>query len=756
MSELETFVERFGGDPRWADAITEMREIPARPAVYGCVSNPSEAIESILSSIGIERLYSHQAEAVDLLRRGRNTVVATSTASGKSLCYHLPAIEAAVKDRTALYVFPTKALAQDQLRSLGELAPAGMDGRIGIYDGDTPKVARYGLRQSCGIILTNPDMIHMSMLGAHRGWRSFLSRLSYVVIDEAHMYRGVFGSHVAFALRRLRRVCAAYGASPTFALSTATLANAREHAENLVGVPFDVVDSDGSPSGPKRFALLSALHPDGRSFDSNEVSASIAAELIGREVKTMTFGRSRGGVERLADMIKFGLVSGHKGHMLNRVESYRGGYLPDERRAIERGFRSGRFLGLTTTNAMELGVDVGGLDATVLSGYPGTISSVWQQAGRSGRSGELAFAALVGRDSPIDEYYVRNGSALFDAPCENALVSVDNPAIAALHLRCAAAEIPLSRSDFAIFGEDVVRGAVATGGADFECDRRTLKRRYIGDRNKLLFGLRGADDERIRVMVGNSERLLETAEAEQAFRELYPGAIYMHRGQSYLVEGSARDGMVDVRPVPRPRFYTRALLEVDVDIIRRERRRRAGGVSVCYGKVNLVTTRSGYRKILIRGNTDLETVFAEPVIRSIETTGVWFESPLRGVLVDDEALDSAANVMRFAVATLAMCDPSDIVCVASGRRDEMPGGGLFAIDGYAGGVGIAEYVYENVEAVWERMARMALSCPCVDGCPRCVLGEDNDRGAGKIRCLNMLRWLVGKELWRSADGVAAD
>ena len=459
---LGDFVKELQLRDNDGSSMAHVELVPSRPATYGNLSRPLHTeLAAMLASRGIERLYSHQATAVNLIRdrSDSHAIVSTTTASGKSLCYQIPVFDALMENSNAraLYMFPTKALAHDQLDSLRGLTPGGWEIRSDAYDGDTPREDRPSIKQQASIVITNPDMVHVGMLPYHRGWRRFLQNLRFVVLDEAHFYRGVFGAHVAMIIRRLRRVCREFGSNPQFILCSATLANAGEHAENLTGLPFHVVDGDGSPSGGRTFVFWNPYAADesGRGRSLNMEAAEITSDLVARDVKTMTFARSRSAVERICEFAQDNLGRG-RGRR-DSIQPYRAGYLADYRRRIERELKQGSIRGLVTTNAMELGVDVGGVDATVLSGYPGTVSSVWQQAGRSGRSEDRAVSVLIARDHPVDQFFMENPKEFFVQPYEAARVSTTNPMVLEQHLRCAADEAPLGRRDFDIFGERPLR-----------------------------------------------------------------------------------------------------------------------------------------------------------------------------------------------------------------------------------------------------------------------------------------------------------
>ncbi|HEX5030314.1 MAG TPA: DEAD/DEAH box helicase, partial [Candidatus Eisenbacteria bacterium] len=441
--------------------LVHLERLPERPAVYGDLATPLPApLHAVLTAQGIERLYSHQAHAVDLARSGSNVVIATGTASGKSLAYHLPILETLLREpgSVALYLFPTKALAQDQLRGLTRLAEAAPQLRraviAGTYDGDTPGHTRRRFREQGNAILTNPDMLHQGILPYHSRWSRVFSNLKYVVVDEVHTYRGIFGSHVANVLRRLRRIARHYGSDPRFLLSSATIRNPGDLAERLVGAPVQVVHEDGAPRGPKLFAFWNPRveSGDAASRGSTSVEAErILVSLMRRDVQSIVFTRSRVAAELIYRYARERLDRDHKG-LAEKLSPYRGGYLPEERRAIERRLFDGDLKGVISTNALELGIDVGSLDAAILVGFPNTIASTWQQAGRAGRSREPALAVVVAYDDPIDQYLMRHPEYFFSQSPESAVLDPENPYVLASQLACAAYELPLTAEDEAQFG----------------------------------------------------------------------------------------------------------------------------------------------------------------------------------------------------------------------------------------------------------------------------------------------------------------
>lgn len=459
------FLNEITSSPRDCGQIVHAEEIAAREAAYGDLEPPlPEPLQQALAQLGISRLYSHQAQAVEHVRQGRHTVIVTSTASGKTLCYNLPVLEALLGEpqAKALYLFPTKALAQDQVRGLRRLADSHADlgglVRCGTYDGDTPATTRRKLRTEANVVLSNPDMLHQGILPYHSRWGSFFSDLKYVVVDEIHTYRGVFGSNVANVLRRLGRICQHYGSSPTYVMCSATIANPKELAENLVGQRVEIVDCDGSPKGPKRFILWNPPHVDSAKMErrsSNEEAHDLLVSLLRRGVQTIAFARTRIVAELLYRYTAETLEK-YNPLLADSVRPYRAGYLPEERRDIERRLFSGELMGVTSTNALELGIDVGSLDASLIVSYPGTIASLWQQAGRAGRGAEESLVILVAYNDPLDQYLMQRPDFIFGRSPEHAVIDPQNPYLLANHLRCAAFELPVREEESALFGEHTV------------------------------------------------------------------------------------------------------------------------------------------------------------------------------------------------------------------------------------------------------------------------------------------------------------
>ena len=649
-----------------------------------------------------------------------------------------------------MYVFPTKALAHDQLDSLGSLVPPDSSIVCNTYDGDTPKENRRDIRMNSSIVITNPDMLHIGVLPYHRGWSGFLRNLRFVVIDEAHYYRGVLGAHVAMIVRRLRRICSSLGASPQFVLCSATLTNAAEHAGNMVGLPFVSVEEDGSPSGGREFIFWNpAIAKSGEQERAsiNMEAAEITARLVGRNIKTMTFVRSRAGVERVCDFTRRMLP----GRSRDAVHPYRAGYLADYRRDTERRLQDGKILGLVTTNAMELGVDVGDLDATVITGYPGTVSSVWQQAGRSGRAQTPALSVLVARDHPVDQYFMRHPKVFFDAPYESARITTSNPRVLEDHLKCAAFELPLSRQDFDLFGEKEMVQCVRTLQNDGHLLRGPESTWMLSDGRaspSFDISIRSIDSQIWMIADVNSGEVLEQVDSRMAFFDLYPGAVYMHKGLRYIVEGLDHDSLVTtVRLFENCGYYTSLEVETDIKVVRTLATRPAGGTNVSLGVVEVSSRAAQFARKKLYGDEVISKQALSLPPQVFQTVAMWYgvpEIPNRAVA----SLSGAFAAMEYtginALAMFAMCDSRDILAASFLQHEDTGAAQVFLLDNHPGGVGIAELGFAISERLWDRMREVMTSCDCRDGCPRCVEsptrfseGTVPDKGAA-IRLLNLM------------------
>jgi DEAD/DEAH box helicase domain-containing protein len=712
--------------------LTHVEELAARPGrPAGWPSWVPDLLRDRLAVRGVDAPWQHQAQAADLAWAGRSVVVATGTASGKSLAYQLPVLARLLAEprATALYLAPTKALAADQLRAVRSLALT--DVRAATYDGDTPREERDWVRAHGRLVFTNPDMLHSGILPAHSRWSSFLRRLNYVVIDECHTYRGIFGSHVAHVLRRLRRICAKYGAHPTFVLASATVSDPAVSATRLVGQPVEQVTDDASPHGATTFALweppLTALTgengaPIRRSAGSE--TARLLADLVVEGASTLAFVRSRRGAEVVALSARRALAESAP-DLVDRVAAYRAGYLSEERRALEAGLADGSLLGVAATNALELGVDISGLDAVVLAGFPGTIASLWQQAGRAGRSGQPALAVFVARDDPLDTYLAHHPDAVFGRPVEATVLDPDNPHVLGPQLACAAAELPLCEEELDLFG-----GGAPALLADL-VRRGLLRHRPAGwfwtSRERPAVDIRGTGGSPVRVVERGTGRLLGTVDPGSAHSTVHRGAVYLHRGTSYVVDDLDLEGAVALVHEEEPTWTTSARDLTDIRVVETLRSRDLGAVAVHLGTVDVTNQVVSYLRRRLPSGEVIDELPLDLPARELRTRAVWYtieESTLQRSGLTDADVPGAAHAAEHAAIGLlplvATCDRSDIGGVSTALHPDTGHPTVFVYDGHPGGAGFADRGFDAID-VWLQATRDAIAgCECEAGCPSCV------------------------------------
>ena len=691
--------------------------------------------------------YVHQVQAIDLIRAGQNVVVATGTASGKSLCYQVPIAESAHSGGTALLMFPTKALAQDQLRAL-----ASYDRVVPVtYDGDTSIEGRTWARRHGSAVLTNPDMLHAGILPFHGRWANFFRRLRHVVVDELHVYRGTFGSHVAHVLRRLRRVCEFYGSSPTFVFTSATIGEPEALAAELCGLPVVTVDDDGSPLGERVIAVWRPqAAADGRPVSGNAATAMLLAALVQARYRSIAFTRSRRAAELVAASARR-----HVGTALeNRVRSYRGGYLPSERREIETQLFGGELLGVSATNALELGVDIGGLDACIVNGFPGTVASFRQQIGRAGRASQRSLAVLVSGDDALDQWYSAHPDQLLSRRPEPVVVNIANPFTLEPHLACAAFEIPLVPNDSNVWQPDTFDEAVREMVADDRLAIVNGRAVWAGRGSpSARIGLRsGGANSEVRIVTVADDRLLGTVGAERALATVHTGALYLHQGDQYRVlKLDLADRVAWVEADSRDE-YTQARSVGDIRILAVEATKSVGDAALWLGRVEMHEQVTGYERRRISTGAALgrEPLDLPPSV--LATRAFWFT-------VSDELLDDAGlcgpdglripgTVHAAEHAAIGMlplftiCDRWDVGGVSTARHDQTDAATIFIYDAYPGGAGIAELGYANATALVRETAAAISRCACGAGCPSCVqspkCGNGNDP-LDKSGALNLLQ-----------------
>jgi DEAD/DEAH box helicase domain-containing protein len=729
------FLDYLKSKPFYRDQIAHIEHIQPRPACSGELEQPlNPKLQKCLTNRNFLPLYTHQAEAVNHTRQGKNVMVVTSSASGKTLCYNIPVIQSLLSDKSgrALYLFPTKALAQDQLRTLREDFCPDLFTYLSFatFDGDTPQPERAEIRKSARIVLSNPDMLHVGILPNHQQWSRFFRSLKFVVLDEAHVYRGVFGSHLAGVLRRLRRVCHLYGSNPQFILSSATITNPDELASTLTGLPFAVVNNDGAPHGGRDFVFWNPPVEDklkGTRRSANSEATNIFSELLLQETRTLTFVRTRRLTELIYNYTRNNLRQA-KPILARRIKPYRAGYLPEDRRKIERQLFNGELMGVVATNALELGIDIGDLDATILTGYPGSIASTWQQAGRSGRGKEKALSFLIGLDNPLDQYFMRHPDFFFHRAYENALVNPDNPYILRSHLLCAAWEQSLGKEDEKYFST-----AMKTEIAEL-VERGLLKERrgrwYLSPSIAYpaqSVNIRSTSGENYALIDTSTGSLLETIEASIAFFQIHTGAIYLHQGESYLITQLDLATHTAYAIPTKVNYYTMTKELEDLRILKVLHSKDVGQVKVYLGEVEVSNHVIGYKRLAQLTDEVIGEEILELPPQNFPTIALWFDLP-QGTIdrIGKEQLDFAGGLHATEHAAIgilplfAICDRNDIGGVSTPLHPDTGKPQVFIYDGHPGGVGIAEKGYEMIEELWRATLDTVRGCPCKDGCPSCI------------------------------------
>jgi DEAD/DEAH box helicase domain-containing protein len=756
---LESLAARYRSD----QVLTAIKRIPAREAQFRPMPEwVRPELRAAYASKGIEQLYAHQASAAESARAGRNFVVVTPTASGKTLCYNLPVLNAIVEnaDTRALYLFPTKALAQDQLAELNDLA-ARLGDRFGVftYDGDTPSDARKAIRERTHLVLTNPDMLHTGILPHHTRWTRLFENLRYIVVDELHTYRGVFGSHLANVLRRLRRIARFYGSAPQFILCSATIANPGELAAQLIEQDVSVIDENGAPAGEKLFVFYNPPMVNralGIRRSYLKEGTKVAMELLGRKLETIVFANSRLDTELLLTYLQ--QSNPPEPGQAPLIRGYRGGYLPSERRAIERGLRSGEIRGVVATSALELGIDIGSLDACVMCGYAGSIASTWQRAGRAGRRSGSSCAVLVASSAPLDQFIVEHPDYFFDRAAEHACIQPDNLEILINHLKCAAFELPLSPDER--FGEvDLVEicerlseaGYLHRSGGNWHWVEEaypadTISLRSVTSDNFVIIDTSGqAGDEQ-----DGQPEVIGEVDFSSALTTVHPKAIYIHQGQQYHVERlDFEQRKAYVKPV-NVDYFTDAIRYTEVRVLEiAEQERTAGPRQRAHGDVLVRSQVVGFKKIKFFTSENIGSGALELPENQMHTTAFWItleRSLLAALPFSIAARQSGILGLLHALgsmgALLLMCDRRDLG-TAIGERPPSPSvetngqetavaprdleqvkeffePNLYLYDAYPGGIGFSEPLYRVDDLLLERTRELIAACPCDEGCPSCV------------------------------------
>ena len=765
MSEPNN-IDMFKNDVRYRDNIAHVETIPAKKASFKKVDNLNEKIVGYLDSRGV-KLYTHQAETYEAIKNDENVIITTPTASGKTLAFNLPIMETMIEDMeaTALYIYPAKALSNDQLHVLENLEKElEIDIKPRTYDGDTPRADKKGIREKSRIVLTNPYQLHL-ILSWHHQWSRFYKNLKYIVIDESHYYKGVFGSNVAFLIKRLKRIANFYGSNPQFILSSATLANPLELANRLTGEDFGLVDEDASPSGEKDFILYNPFKNYRRNKVNMQNAPSVHMEtenifiyMMLKGIQTLCFTVSRKTTELIAMWAKKDMTQ-IKGKLAHRIAAYRAGYQAQERREIEEGLKSGKYLGVTCTNALELGINIGSLDAVIISGYPGTMISTWQQSGRAGRSNQKSLAILIAFENQLDQYFMNNPKFFFDKPHENAIIDLTNPILQEAHILCAAKELPIKKGEVKkYFGidEKILDDLVS---------KKDLHRNFRGDymypyddNPAMDHSLDQISGQEFKVM--NNGRLLETMERSQVYREAHEGAILINKGDTYVVNGvNLKNGFVNVSQKTVD-YHTMVLNKTDINIEKKISKTRYGGLTIHFGELTVREDYFKYKKMQFSKAIGTYPLDLPPL--KFTTKGLWFTIPkqvkdtLEDMFPNEEevfagGLHGAEHALIGLFPLHTMCDRFDIGGLSTNYHEDTQEATIFIYDGYAGGIGICEKAVDVFVDLLDSTIDLLENCNCKSGCPSCIYspkcGNDNKplhKNATKY-ILNYMRQLISNE-----------
>ena len=737
-------IDMFKNDVRYRDNIAHVETIPAKKASFKRVDDLNEKIVSYLEAEKM-KLYEHQADTYEAIKQGENVIITTPTASGKTLAFNLPIMETMIEDEnaTALYIYPAKALSNDQLHVLEGLEK-DLDIKINprTYDGDTERLDKREIREKSRIVLTNPYQLHL-ILAWHHQWTKFYKNLRYIVIDESHYYKGVFGSNVAFLIKRLKRIANFYGSYPQFILSSATLANPLELANRLTGEDFKLIDNDTSPSGEKDFVLYNPFKNYRRNRVNIQNAPSVHMEtenifmyMMLKEIQTLCFTVSRKTTELIAMWAKKDMTQ-VKGKLAHRIAAYRAGYKPEERREIEEGLKSGKYLGVTCTNALELGIDIGSLDSVIISGYPGTMISTWQQAGRAGRSNQKSLAVLIAFENQLDQYFMNNPKFFFDKPHENAIIDLTNPILQEAHLLCAAKELPLKPGEvykYFNINEEILDDLVSK--KDLYINSRGHYMYPYDDNPAMDHSLDQISGQEFKVM--NNGRLLETMERAQVYREAHEGAILINKGDTYVVNGvNLSRGFVNVTQKDVD-YHTMVLNQTDISIKKKLSKTKYGKLTIHFGELTVSEDYFKYKKMQFSKAIATYPLDLPPL--KFNTKGLWFTIPkyvkdkLEDMFPNEEevfagGLHGAEHALIGLFPLHTMCDRFDIGGLSTNYHEDTQEATIFIYDGYEGGIGICEKAVDVFIDLLKSTLDLLNNCDCQSGCPACIYspkcGNDN-------------------------------
>ncbi|MGF7184522.1 DEAD/DEAH box helicase domain-containing protein [Desulfitispora alkaliphila] len=744
--DVKAVISALAEHKDYSDQIGFIKTTPASEAKYQPLNTRlAPKLGSKLRSMGFKSLYSHQAQAIELARKGKNFVVVTPTASGKSMCYNLPVLDHLLKEKRgkALYLFPTKALSQDQKSTIDKM---DLGVKAHIYDGDTPTEVRGQIRERSEIVITNPDMLNKGILPNHPKWSNLFRDLKYIVIDEVHYYRGVFGTHMGHLLRRLRRIAAYYGAKPQFILCSATIANPKEHGQRITGVDLELIAESGAPK-PEQTVVF--WQPPSMVSYLKEVSW-LVARLVQLKLKTIAFSRARQVAERIVKDCRKRLDSSSMG----QVMSYRSGYLAEERREIEQALFAGEITAVVSTNALELGIDVGDLDVCLVAGFPGTVSSLWQQAGRAGRSGGHSLVIFVTVATPLDQYFATNPQSLFQKAWEEALIDPENPYLLYGHLCCAAHEIPLSREDISLWGQPMVQ-LIPLMAEDGVLEKIGHSYYYMGgDYPAEQVDLRSCGGN-INLREKGTNRLIGFLDTHRAINEAHSGAVYMHQGESYLVQELDLERNQALLVKKELSYYTMVKSNKETEILSVIEEKQWNGMTVFYGQLRVTSQVTGFIKKHNQSGQVLGEEKLDLPEQVLETTGMWFVlDGEREKLLSKKGfqlMGSLHAVEHGAIGMLplmAMCDRNDVGGLSTNMHKTTKAPTVFIHDGYPGGVGFSQQAYLRIGKLMDLTYNAISKCQCEDGCLNCIHSpkcSNFNRPLDKDGALFLLKQMLGGE-----------
>ncbi len=752
QNDVEEYIDALKNSDKFGPQVAAHKSFPSSKGQTGTITRPlAEGLTDILSTLRINSLYSHQATAIDSILKKKDVLVSTPTASGKSLIYNIPVFNALLDDEKnkALYLFPLKALAQDQLRvinAMADLLPSHFKNRnktaAAIYDGDTTAYMRKKIRDWLpGIIITNPDMLHLSMLPYHDSWSGLFCNLTHIIIDEIHTYRGVFGSHTAMLIKRLSRMCSLYGSKPTFVLSSATIGNPEELGRNLIDREVQVVSKSGAPRAKRNIILLNPL-------DSAPYAATQLLEAaLRRNLRTIVYTQSR----KMTELITM-WTEKRLGDLQNKITSYRAGFLPEDRRNIEKKLTDGSLLGVITTSALELGIDIGSLDICILVGYPGSIMSTLQRAGRVGRSMRKSLMVLVGHEDALDQHFMRNPEDFFQRDVEPIVLNPDNENIGAAHLVCAAAEAPLTLGEdilTPLSSQKLLQKLTMEGQLLQSADGMTWfsARKYP----QRTISLRGSGKSFTIRKTGNREVIGEV-DGHRVVKECHSGAIYLHMAKTWHVDHLDLDGHEVLAAPIKAHYFTRAVANKTTEILQTRNTQTVGSTVVHFGRLRVTEQVTGYRKYLVGSQKNIGYVPLQFPPQIFETEGLWLEIPEmvrrdaeRNQLHFMGGIHAAEHAMIAMMPLLVLCDRNDIGGISHPWHDQLEGAAVFIYDGYSGGIGLTKKAFSNINELLTQTLETITACQCELGCPSCVhspkCGSGN-RPIDKVACIFVLQHLL--------------